>query len=810
MPEGYYKQGKPKKPKTITVKAHTRKAPTPKPKPTSGKLVPSAGTFDIIPATPVQKAARKQYATPRSLTPREHAQMRAAARALVREEANLGPGNIAAASALYKARADLRRGILPTNIPETWKGTAARVQARPAGDWVRPMTAAERKLIMQQRKALRKEGIGLMQAEAKLMPGDIKGASDIYPRLSEIKAAGIFPELNVTPATKIIQDFAGMSMGSFYGMGLLLADPFRKFQATRAILKQYRDEIMDPGKAFSEHPLLTTYDFGFVLPSAVGGALARIPGAAEALRSGDVGALSRAIYHNPTHASHHRDFMAPDLRRIHYGDKTLYVEQSRNALVRAFNKHIRKEGVSEAEFNAASKTRERTIKHEELGPELVWDPNVANLLQIGHERKPAPVGKKKEKSKFLRGVDTYNQASVGAMLYLGTKYPIMNTAGQLWLAATQGALNPRHLAEAFRIRNRLVKERPLLYGRGKEPLAGGLAKSLRAEETNKLMRGIGKLSEVYGKFIDDPYRWSSFILHARRRGYRGYDGVVELLSKNTEKVMNDRHSVFEAANRDMVDYERMAPWEKNIARRVFIFYPWNKGSTYFAGRWLRERPIQASVQLHAGQYGREQLRKKVGPVAQFGQQLIPTGTQVVPGLGEVPSVMDLTSAGIHTQPAAFLQAAANRIEGRGGTSIGEFFSPVSSLAFALVTGTDPSTGEKIPGGVLNQIAESIVGSVPLYRFIDVATRPNRVHYRDSRGHIKEYVYPRSWLDQLMRSIFFGGAWPGPINPRAMAKTAQLEGGKTGPFPRKPTTSDWFDDGGSSPSSSGGGGDWFQP
>ncbi len=440
-----------------------------------------------------------------------------------------------------------------------------------------------------------------------------------------------------------------------------------------------------------------------------------------------------------------------------------------------------------------------------------------------------------EHSKATNILDTYNQATVSAMLYLSLKYPIVNTVGQLWLGLTNGSLNPFNLAAAYRMHGEIFGRDPKLLKSLRKPveaqaeelgagafqaLGGGLAKSVAFRgKTNPILRGSSWISEQYGKIIDDPYRWASFVRHARSRGFRSSEDVIRLLKgedrhgKFSQDVADERRVAFEEANRDMIDYERLSQAEKNIVRRLVLFYPWVKGSTYFYGRWLREHPIQASAQLQLGVYANRKRQGILGDVPQWASQLIPIGTENVPGLGRVPIAVDPASGMIVPQTAEVAGALLNTIQHKGGFSLGEFAGPAFT-AGAAALGWDISKGEKLRGSV----GGLLLGSIPAVHAGVVAERnitggeKGRIGYTVKRKGRKpehrHFVYPRSTFEQMMRTFGLGGLMYSPVNLQALHHSARLQGVKKGKHRGGGGgSSDWF------PSKSGGGGggsgdEWF--
>ena len=70
---------------------------------------------------------------------------------------------------------------------------------------------------------------------------------------------------------------------------------------------------------------------------------------------------------------------------------------------------------------------------------------------------------------------------------------------------------------------------------------------------------------------------SAFLYEARRAGFRDWQAIEKLLTDKGHEAELAR--VTERANREIIDYSRLGPHEREIIRRVIFFYPWVKGST---------------------------------------------------------------------------------------------------------------------------------------------------------------------------------------------------------------------------------------
>lgn len=421
-------------------------------------------------------------------------------------------------------------------------------------------------------------------------------------------------------------------------------------------------------------------------------------------------------------------------------------------------------------------------------------------------------------------VDIINRGTVFAILHaVPIKYIATNMPGQFWLSITSGALNPYalgftaklyadlhhvemsakeygqmlgiseqtvkdmvdmgHIGQKVRTRGKGGKFGGYKYtvdydARGvlERSVGGGITKGMveRNEMAplsvgGKVLRGEQAYAHVLSKILDEPFRFLNFAHYARKAGYHDLEDVKKLLVAQDPQTVAVRNTVIQNTNRSMIDYERLGHLEKAYARRMVLFYPWLKGSTYYFGRWFREHPIQANIQLQEGKLDVKRQKRELGPLPPWLQSAIKVGEENIPGLGTVPDIIDPTSASIVTQTPDLAEGLMNTIFKQKPT-IGEHVSPIIGGALALGAGVDIQHGRQIQGGPTQRLAETSFGSSPIGQGIAAAhqaiTGKSIETPRFLENHKTESIFPRSRGQNIARTFFGGGVFtPTPLNPK---------------------------------------------
>jgi hypothetical protein len=105
---------------------------------------------------------------------------------------------------------------------------------------------------------------------------------------------------------------------------------------------------------------------------------------------------------------------------------------------------------------------------------------------------------------------------------------------------------------------------------------------------------------------------------------RGIKSRADLNKLFKDPAMRDKlYEIVIEANNDIIDYSRLGQIEQRWIRRMVFFYPWVKGSTRYAGRFVKEHPGQQAFLNHLGNFGSEYQRQVLGDLPSFAEGLVP-------------------------------------------------------------------------------------------------------------------------------------------------------------------------------------------
>lgn len=357
--------------------------------------------------------------------------------------------------------------------------------------------------------------------------------------------------------------------------------------------------------------------------------------------------------------------------------------------------------------------------------------------------------------KAVRTVDTINNASRFAILYLKPAYAIPNLLGNAALTILQqGFAAPGNLARAARLNAKLGPE---IAARIDAIMGEGFARAISAHGQGPLSTAVDKAASIWSKGVDTPFRRSSFIYEARRAGYKTPADLERLLTDPAEAARLNEIAL--RANREMIDYANLGPVEREVVRRVIFFYPWVKGSTVYAGRLVREHPVKAAVAGEIGQYGSEQAHAELGDVPSYLEGAFPVGGRIV----------NPNSAAILQTPATVGMALKGLITGDipKAAEASQFLTPAMSLALAEGLRRNRS-GFPYPDGtnaatVAKDVLADSLPQVTLARNLRQALA----------GQGKDRLYPPS-VESALAQFLVGGLYPRHYNPRVLHEQAARE------------------------------------
>jgi len=221
---------------------------------------------------------------------------------------------------------------------------------------------------------------------------------------------------------------------------------------------------------------------------------------------------------------------------------------------------------------------------------------------------------------FVGAIDTLNNAQKFAVLYAKLGYIAPNLIGNAALnLVQQGPFMARNLTATFKI----AKSDPELFAAIKTAMGEGLFGSTFGGlgPVKVTSAAVNAGSRLFGKITDTPFRVSSFVHEAAARGIKSRADLNKLFK---DPAMRDKlYEIVIEANNDIIDYSRLGQIEQRWIRRMVFFYPWVKGSTRYAGRFVKEHPGQQAFLNHLGNFGSEYQRQVLGDLPSFAEGLVP-------------------------------------------------------------------------------------------------------------------------------------------------------------------------------------------
>lgn len=352
--------------------------------------------------------------------------------------------------------------------------------------------------------------------------------------------------------------------------------------------------------------------------------------------------------------------------------------------------------------------------------------------------------------------DTINNAFRLAALYLKPAYAVPNILGNFALnLIQQGFAAPVNLARAARINRKLSAD---AVSRLDLAMGEGFARAI-APQGGLGEKAVQAAANVWSKGVDLGFRRSSFIYEARRKlGLRGagtdWRKVEDLLTNpgRTRELVE----VSRRANKAVIDYANLGPMEREIVRRVVLFYPWVKGSTTFAGHFAAAHPIKAAVTAELGQEGAAHA---------------PEVPSYLEGSFEVAGgLSNPAAAAILQTPAQVYQAGRGLMRGdvRESERLSRFLTPAIGVGAAQAYRIDPSFPDRsYPKEYDWQdvLYASLIEDLPqvrLGRTLAEAgeSQPDRLFPPDVVGAVGQFT--------------LGGLWPRKFNRAELAKRAREE------------------------------------
>lgn len=370
-------------------------------------------------------------------------------------------------------------------------------------------------------------------------------------------------------------------------------------------------------------------------------------------------------------------------------------------------------------------------------PQVQW----IDQRVLGGLNKPNPlVGFHGGSAKGLHVFDAINNASRAAILYLKPAYAVPNILGNAALnIVQQGWGAPTQVARSARLWAKLDKETRAVV---KQSMGEGVTGSLHSE-AGAGTRAINKMAELWSGPVDTPFRVNAFFYEAHRFGYKTPAQLKKLMGDEKELL-----KVAREANSEIIDYGRLGPFEQNVVRRVIFFYPWVKGSSVYAARFVSTHPQQAALAGQLGKQGAAQDAKDLGALPSYAEGLFKVGER-----GGNPLTINPSSAGVLQTPADLLKSIQELGSGHPGQAfnLGQNFTPALQAALTLLTHSGARRGESS----LSAAERQLIAGLPAITTVQGILHPPSESDRPR-------VYPRSERDVILHYLI-GGLAPTPVN-----------------------------------------------
>lgn len=265
-----------------------------------------------------------------------------------------------------------------------------------------------------------------------------------------------------------------------------------------------------------------------------------------------------------------------------------------------------------------------------------------------------------------RIVDAVNQAERAAILFK-PGYVLPNLASNVAInAIQQGFAAIPNLTRAARLNNLLPHEDVVKIDAG---MGNGVVASLGDQGVGHA--AIQAVQHSLGNLVDVVPRRAAFLFEARRAGFTSARAIHELL--NDPAHMDALVRIAREATGEIIDYQRLGPLERGAIRRVLFLYPWTKGSTVYAGRFLREHPVDAAA---LGQFGQQQAQRdqsELGPLPSYLQGIFKVG-----GSPETPLIVNPQAISPFGTPAQVVKTIVGLMDQNPGEAyrLSQFLVPL--------------------------------------------------------------------------------------------------------------------------------------
>jgi hypothetical protein len=411
---------------------------------------------------------------------------------------------------------------------------------------------------------------------------------------------------------------------------------------------------------------------------------------------------------------------------------------------------------------------------------------------VGHNTFLSSASKVPGIDALLRVVDDANTIAKAALVYGKLSYIPLNYGGNvIFLTIHAGPFAAPALVRASRILGRMDPE--LLSRIDYEVGEGSLAALTAGEMGDRLQVMIHRLAEYQSKVADQNPRRAAWIYSAGKRGFLKDDQIRKLFDGGDE-VWKDgitykeiRGQISEEAEKAMVSFRGMSPFQKAVMTRTIFIYGWMRGATHYAGRTALDKPLRSDLVAHLGDQEADRVEERLGKIVSYLKGVSPMGPiEKKLGLDTVATrqLRALNPVSTGGEVAMGIYNFARGDTEIAGPQVADYLSPPLKAGIELVTGYNIFFGEKYPNrwqalsGQITRIPlkKSIEGAInPKVTPEDVANEPlNRQpnYIVTSKGQGRR---------ESLESIILGSATRKTLNIGGAQARGREEGGESSSF-----------------------------
>lgn len=108
-----------------------------------------------------------------------------------------------------------------------------------------------------------------------------------------------------------------------------------------------------------------------------------------------------------------------------------------------------------------------------------------------------------------------------------------------------------------------------------------------------------QLGTVLGEWGDNPYRVATYIHYAEKAGIKTDAELRAFLKSEDPAVVRVRDRIRQQTRDDMLDFDRLTPWEQNVARQWLFIWPFVRASLRYPATFARDYPGRTGVAVGA-------------------------------------------------------------------------------------------------------------------------------------------------------------------------------------------------------------------